>query len=97
MGDYTRANFNVLTEGEAQFTRAARALMDELSDLEGKLKSKLNMWEGQAQDEYWKFQGQWQAAAQDMQRITGELGAVIRNAHDNYQAAEKKNYGVWAG
>ncbi|WP_083999154.1 WXG100 family type VII secretion target [Actinomadura kijaniata] len=92
---YMRANFGGLTEGEAQFTQAARALMDELSDLEGKLKTKLNQWEGGAQEAYWRFQKDWDTAAKDMQTVVAQLGVAIRDAHDNYQAAERANTGIW--
>jgi 6 kDa early secretory antigenic target len=92
---YTRANFGGLTEGEAQFSKAARALMDELSDLEGKLRTKLTQWEGGAQEAYWQYQKQWDAAAKDMQNIVAQLGLAIRDAHDNYQQAEKSNSGIW--
>ncbi|MGK5550483.1 WXG100 family type VII secretion target [Actinomadura kijaniata] len=92
---YTRANFGGLTEGEAQFSQAARALLDELSDLEGKLKTKLNQWEGGAQEAYWRFQKEWDTAAKDMQNVVAQLGVAIRDAHDNYQAAERANTGIW--
>jgi 6 kDa early secretory antigenic target len=95
--DYTRANFGGLTAGEAEFTKAARALMDELDDLEGKLRTSLARWDGDAQRAYQRFQKEWDAGARDMQRIVGQLGAVIRDAHDNYQAAERANTGIWNG
>jgi len=94
---YTRANFGGLSEGEAQFSQAARALMDELNDLEGKLRNKLNQWEGGAQEAYWTYQKQWDAAAKDMQNVVSQLGLAIRDANDNYQQAERSNQGIWAG
>lgn len=96
-GDYTRANFGGLTEGESQFSLAARALMDELNDLEAKLQAKLGQWEGGAQSAYWTFQKQWDGAARDMQNVVGQLGVAIRDAHDNYQSAERANTGIWGG
>lgn len=92
---YTRADFGGLTQGEAQFTQAARALMDELNDLEGKLRTKLTQWEGSAQQAYWTYQQRWDAAAKDMQHVVQQLGLAIRDAHDNYQAAERTNSGIW--
>ncbi|MGI5166782.1 WXG100 family type VII secretion target [Spirillospora sp. CA-253888] len=94
---YTRANFGGLSEGEAAFSQAARALMDELNDLEGKLKTKLNQWEGGAQEAYWRFQKEWDTAAKDMQNVVSQLGLAIRDAHDNYQQAERANSGIWSG
>ncbi|WP_395108964.1 WXG100 family type VII secretion target [Actinomadura sp. SCN-SB] len=93
---YTRANFGGLTEGEAQFSQAARALMDELNDLEGKLRTKLNQWEGSAQEAYWVFQKQWDAAAKDMQNVVAQLGLAIRDANENYQQAERSNSTIWS-
>jgi early secretory antigenic target protein ESAT-6 len=94
---YTRANFGGLSEGEAAFSQAARALMDELNDLEGKLRTKLNQWDGQAQQSYWNFQKQWDAAAKDMQNVVAQLGLAIRDANENYQAAERSNTSIWSG
>ncbi|MBA9003174.1 MULTISPECIES: WXG100 family type VII secretion target [Thermomonospora] len=94
---YTRANFGGLTEGEAQFSMAARALMDELNDLEAKLRTKLNRWDGQAQQAYWQFQKEWDAAAKDMQNVVTQLGVAIADANANYQAAERANMGIWSG
>jgi len=94
---YTRANFGGLTEGEAQFSLAARALLDELHDLEGKLRSKLSRWDGQAQEAYWRYQREWDAAAKDMQNVVAQLGAAIGEANANYQAAERANTGIWSG
>jgi len=95
--DYTRANFNSLTQGESQFSLAARALMDELHDLEGKLRTKLNRWDGTAQTAYWQFQKEWDASAKDMQTVVAQLGVAIGDAHANYTAAERANTGIWAG
>jgi 6 kDa early secretory antigenic target len=92
---YTRVHFGGLTEGEAQFTKAARALMDELDDLERKLHSSLERWNGNARHAYTRFQKEWAAGARDMQHIVAQLGAAIRDAHDNYQAAERANTGIW--
>lgn len=96
-GDYTRANFGSLTEGESQFSLAARALMDELHDLEGKLRTKLAQWDGDAQGAYWIFQKQWDTAAKDMQNVVAQLGVAINDAHQNYTAAERANTGIWSG
>ncbi|ACY96206.1 MULTISPECIES: WXG100 family type VII secretion target [Thermomonospora] len=97
MSDYTRANFGGLSEGEAQFSMTARALLDELTDLEGKLRAKLDRWDGDAQAAYWNYQKEWDAAAKDMQNVVAQLGVAIREAHDNYQAAERANTSIWAG
>jgi WXG100 family type VII secretion target len=95
--DYTRANFGALSSGEANFSLAARALRDELNDLEGKLKSNLTRWEGDAQGFYWQAKAKWDQAANDMQQVVHGLGAAIGDVHGNYQAAEKANTGIWGG
>ncbi|MCW2886847.1 MAG: hypothetical protein QOE54_4200 [Streptosporangiaceae bacterium] len=93
---YTRANFGGLSNGEADFSLAARTLLSELHDLETKLRAKLAQWDGDAQGAYWQFQKQWNAAAHDMQNVVGQLGVAIGTANANYQAAEKANTGIWA-
>ncbi|GAA2086249.1 WXG100 family type VII secretion target [Actinomadura alba] len=95
--DYTRANFGALTAGEANFSMAARALRDELTDLEGKLKGNLSRWEGGAQEFYWQAKAKWDKSAADMQNIVQQLGVAIGDSSANYQAAEKANTGIWGG
>jgi 6 kDa early secretory antigenic target len=97
VSDYIDVHFGGLSEGEAQFALAARALLDELSDLESALKGKLSTWDGDAQAAYWVFQKKWAAAATDVQNIVTALGAAIGNAHANYTSAERANTGIWAG
>jgi early secretory antigenic target protein ESAT-6 len=95
--DYTRANFGALTAGEANFSLAARALRDELSDLEGKLNASLAQWEGDARTFYTQAKAKWDQAAADMQNVVQQLGVAIGDSHGNYQAAEKANTGLWGG
>lgn len=94
--DYTRANFGGLSTGEADFSLAARTLLQELSDLESKLQAKLAQWDGSAQAAYKGYQQQWSAAAHDMQNVVAQLGIAIGTANSNYQAAERANTGIWA-
>ena len=95
--DYTRANFSGLSAGAENFSLAARALRDELSDLEGKLKANLAQWDGGAREAYWQAKAKWDKAANDMQTIVQALGGAIGDAHQNYQAAEKSNTSIWSG
>lgn len=94
-GDYTRANFGGLSTGEADFASAAKTLQGELHDLEGKLRSKLAQWDGDAQQAYQVYQKQWSQAAQDMQNVVAALGMAIGTANANYQAAERSNSSIW--
>jgi WXG100 family type VII secretion target len=93
--DVTRVKFDGLTAGEANFSKAARAMQNELTDLEGKLRSHLAVWESSARDAYQIYQGQWHQAAMDMQNVVHQLAGAIATANSNYQAAEKANTGIW--
>lgn len=89
---YTAANFATLSSSAENYAIVAGTIRKELDDLESSLQSKLSQWEGDAQQAYWRFKKQWDAAAADMQNVVQRLGLAIGSAHENYTAAEK--YGV---
>jgi WXG100 family type VII secretion target len=93
--DVTRVKFDGLTTGESNFSMAARAMQNELTDLEGKLRLHLAEWDSQAQQAYQTYQSQWHQAAMDMQNVVHQLAGAIGTANANYQAAERANTGIW--
>lgn len=99
MGDdgYSRYNFGGMTAGESNFVAAANALMQELDDLEGKLKGKLSRWDDDAQQSYWRFQKEWHAGAMDMQKVVTALGGAIGTANQNAAQAVRSGVTIWDG
>jgi uncharacterized protein YukE len=49
------------------FAAGAESLLGELNDLDSKLTAGLGEWDVAAQQSYWRFQAQWNAAAHHMQ------------------------------
>ncbi|MEV5704631.1 WXG100 family type VII secretion target [Actinoallomurus sp. NPDC052274] len=88
----TSAQLGVLSSSAENFAIVAGTIRKELDELQTQLQSKLTEWEGDAQQAYWKYKAQWDAAAADMQAVVQRLGLAIGTAHDNYVQAEK--YGV---
>jgi ESAT-6 family protein len=88
----TKANFGVLSSSAENFAIVAGTIRKELDELESSLHSKLSEWEGDAQQAYWKYKKEWDAAAAAMQTVVQRLGLAIGTAHENYVQAEK--YGV---
>ena len=87
--DYTSADFGVLSSSAENYAIVAGTIRKELDELESSLQSKLAQWEGDAQQAYWQYKKQWDAAAADMQNVIQKLGLAIGNAHSNYTEAEK--------
>jgi early secretory antigenic target protein ESAT-6 len=90
-GDYVRAVFGTLADGESQFMAAYNGLVSEVNDLDGQLRSKLSSWDGQAQAAYYQAKAVWDNAISDMGMVIQGLSRVIGSANENYQTTEQAN------
>lgn len=96
MGDYTKAMFGQLEQGQADFASIYSQLTSTVNDLDSRLRSNLAEWDGQAQQAYYAAKAQWDAAMADMGNVLNQLGAVIGVANENYTHAEAANSALWA-
>jgi 6 kDa early secretory antigenic target len=90
-GDYVKAVFGSLSDGEAQFMAAYNGLSSTVNDLDGQLRSSLSSWDGQAQQAYYQAKAIWDKAIADMGMVIQNLSRVIGTANTNYQGAEQSN------
>jgi 6 kDa early secretory antigenic target len=95
-GDYVKAVFGSLSDGEAQFVAAYNGLSSTVNDLDGQLRSSLSTWDGQAQAAYYEAKAVWDKAIADMGMVIQGLSQVIGTANANYQTAEQTNAGMFA-
>jgi 6 kDa early secretory antigenic target len=95
-GDYVRAVFGTLADGEAEFMAAYNGLVSTVNDLDSQLRSRLDTWDGQAQAAYYQAKATWDRAIADMGAVIQGLSRVIGTANANYQAAEQSNAGMFA-
>jgi early secretory antigenic target protein ESAT-6 len=90
-GDYVRAVFGSLSDGESQFVAAYNSLSSTVTDLDGQLRSSLATWDGQAQEAYYQAKAVWDKAIADMGAVIQGLSSVLGSANANYQTAERTN------
>jgi 6 kDa early secretory antigenic target len=90
-GDYVKAVFGSLSDGQAQFVAAFNGLSSTVNDLDAQLRTNLSTWDGQAQQAYYQAKAVWDQAIASMGTVIQNLSSVIGNANDNYQLAETSN------
>jgi 6 kDa early secretory antigenic target len=90
-GDYVKAVFGSLSDGEAAFMAAYNGLSSTVNDLDAQLRSSLSTWDGQAQAAYYEAKAIWDKAIADMGMVIQGLSRVIGTANTNYMGAEQAN------
>lgn len=95
-GDYTRAVFGSLAQGESDFARIYAQVQQTTQTLESQLNSSLAQWDGQAKDAYAIAKAKWQAAEANMAAVLNNLRTVAGEANVNYQGVEASNASLWA-
>ena len=94
-GDYTRAVFGSLAQGEADFARIFGQLQQTTQTLESQLNASLDQWDGAAKEAYAVARAKRQAAEANMAAVLNNLRVVAGEANVNYQATESANAGLW--
>lgn len=90
-GDYVRAVFGNLSDGESQFVAAYNSLSSTVTNLDGQLRTNLADWDGEAQAAYTQAKAVWDKAIADMGAVIQGLSSVLGSANANYQTAERTN------
>ena len=96
MGDYTKAEFEGMAQGRADFASVYSSFENTLNTLNGQIQSNLAEWTGAAQAAYHEAKQIWTNAANDMGNVLNQLGNVVGVAHDNYVTTEGVNTRLWA-
>jgi early secretory antigenic target protein ESAT-6 len=95
-GDYTRAVFGSLSQGESDFARIYAQVTETTQTLESRLNTQLSAWDGQAKDAYAVAKAKWQAAEANMAAVLNNLRAVAGEANAGYQATEASNAALFS-
>jgi len=95
-GDYVRAVFGSLSQGESDFVAAYNSLSTTVNTLDSQLRASLSSWDGQARDAYLVAKATWDKAIADMGMVIQGLSSVIGTAHANYTSAETTNASMFA-
>lgn len=91
-----QVNFDALSTGHGDVMGVYKALTDTLDQLEKDLNPMVSTWSGGAREAYYQKKQQWDQAAAGLAQILNQIGSAVASSHDNYQAAEKHNTGLWA-
>lgn len=88
-----KVNYAALEAAETQIKAISRAMDEKLAALRGKLQQMV--WEGQDQQRYLEYQGQWDRAVADLNQVLAQIGAAVGTANSNYQQTEQANASRW--
>ncbi|MEU5883513.1 WXG100 family type VII secretion target [Spirillospora sp. NPDC047279] len=97
MSDLTKVNFGSMQQAQASFQKALNEYKAALQELEGKVKSTLAEWEGDAQQAYLRMQTQWNQAGNELGNVVHRMGAAIGESHDGYRTTENRNTSRFSG
>jgi len=86
-------DYAALEAAEGQIKAIAQGMEDKLAALRAKLQQMV--WEGQDQQKYQEYQGQWDRAVADLNQVLGQIGAAVGVANSNYQQTEQANAAMW--
>lgn len=93
--DLTYVQFGGMETGAQNFGKIAKALEEELNDLEAKIRQHFADWEGSAKIAYTDAQAMWRNTANEMNALVVQLQSVIQTGHENYSNAESTNTRIW--
>ncbi|MFC4052820.1 WXG100 family type VII secretion target [Actinomadura syzygii] len=97
MTDLTRVHFGSMKQAQASFQNALNEYKAALDELEGKIKSTLAEWEGDAQLAYRRAQTQWNQAGVELGNVVHRMGSAIGESHDGYRTTENRNAASFGG
>ena len=86
-------NYAALEAAETQIKAISRSMDEKLAALRGQLQQMV--WEGQDQQRYAEYQGQWDRAVNDLNQVLAQIGAAVGVANSNYQQTEQANASKW--
>ncbi len=92
-----KVNFGELDAAAGHLNQTSSKIQQELHDLEGFLRPLIETWDGQAKEEYFHAQQEWNKAAQNLHEICAKIGVAVRTANESYQQGERRNAGRFGG
>lgn len=95
--DGIRVDLACVAQAEGDFKHVLNSLRGELDQLDGKLRSNLGEWTGEAREAYTVYHARWRSAADEMVQNLAWLHGVIGTAHRNYHSTRATNLRMWRG
>lgn len=95
MGDI-HVQFESLQAGAQGIRNNYAKLTATIDQLESDLQPMIASWSGAAQESYLACKKQWDDAALVLSHVLNNIGQVVRQAHQNYTAAENAARSNWA-
>ncbi|MCX5199858.1 WXG100 family type VII secretion target [Streptomyces sp. NBC_00249] len=81
------------TQSDVQGT--AGKLETELDGMKTLIAKLAGSYEGEASESWQRVQREWESATSELRQIIAATQQALGSAAENYQAAEKKNAGMW--
>ncbi|HEY8788822.1 MAG TPA: WXG100 family type VII secretion target [Actinopolymorphaceae bacterium] len=91
----TLFNKGGIDQGAQDLEAVARAMRQELEDLETFLKNRTESWEGPARQAYFVAQGEWDKSFTKMDGVLSAAGVTVQTVGENYQTTENRNASMW--
>ncbi|MFF8730655.1 WXG100 family type VII secretion target [Streptomyces sp. NPDC015171] len=91
----TRVTFAQLQSTQSDVRGTVGRLQTELDDMQTLIQKLAGSYEGESVQSWQGVQEEWNSATQELREIINATQQALGAAVDNYQAAEKKNVGMW--
>lgn len=87
--------FGTIAQAQSDVTNTVAQIDGQLNDLRQFLAPMVSSWEGGAATDYQALQRRWDTAAGDLNIVLQQIGQMLGQANQGYQATEAANASVW--
>ncbi len=88
--------FGTIQQAQGDVAATVSRVDGQLNDLKSFLAPLISGWEGSASSDYQTLQKRWDTAATDLNQVLQRISQMLGETHDNYQAAEARNRGIFS-
>jgi 6 kDa early secretory antigenic target len=89
--DEIRVTFGEIAAGQQSVTSTSQQIGQQLDDLKAFLAPLVAEWTGEAAQNYQAQQHEIDTAWRDLNQVLAQIGVLLGQANDNYQATEARN------
>ncbi len=88
--------FGTIAQAQGDVSNTVSRIDQQMADLRQFISPLVASWEGGASTDYQVLQKRWDTAATDLNAVLAQIGRMLGQAHDGYQATESANAACWA-